>query len=340
MKNRAETQTVNRMNPVKPLIGITLGDAAGIGAEITLKALADARVRDSLEAVLFGDRVVLEQAMQQTGLRGEIVEIDSVENLHPEPGIHYLCDQHQLTAAAEMGRVSAACGAAAFAAIKTAVQWALEKKIDALCTAPINKASLQAAGVPFIDHTEILGHDTGTKSPLTLFVVDQLRIAFLTKHIPLRRVAESLSVPLVVEGLAATDRGLQQLGLSRRRIALAALNPHAGDSGLFGDEEETVLAPAVAAAAARGLEVYGPVPADAVFHDGLEGRYDAILSLYHDQGHIAAKTRDFHRTVSFTLGMPFLRTTPDHGTAFAIAGENRANPLSMIEALLAAARYG
>ncbi len=325
---------------MKPLIGITLGDPAGIGPEITLKALADARVADALDAVLFGDRSVLAQAMQQTGLHGEIVEIDRVENLRPAPQIFYLCDPHQLGGAVEMGQVSGACGAAAYAAIKTAVHWAVEKKIAALCTAPINKASLQAGQVPFIDHTDMLAHLTRTPSPLTLFVVDKLRIAFLTKHIPLRKVADALNIERVVQGVRDTDQGLRQLGLTQRRIAVAALNPHAGDGGLFGDEEEKILAPAVARAAELGLDVCGPVPADAVFHHGAQGRYDAILSLYHDQGHIAAKTYDFHRTVSFTLGLPFLRTTPDHGTAFEIAGQNRANPLSMIEALLAAAQYG
>lgn len=309
---------------MKPRIGITLGDPAGIGPEIVLKALRDPRVQQALQPVLFGDRVVIDQAMVQTGL--------------PLPEAP-LVETGEIHRPVEMGRVEGACGRAAFAYIRTAIDQALRGSVRALVTAPINKASLQQGGVPYIDHTEMLAGLTATAMPMTLFLVGDLRIFFLTKHIPLRRVADALTIAGVVEGLAASDRGLQQLGLQRRRLALAALNPHASDEGLFGDEEARILRPAVVEACRLGLEVCGPVPADSVFHLCGQGEYDAVLSLYHDQGHIAAKTLDFHRTVSFTLGLPFLRTTPDHGTAFAIAGRNQANPTSLTEALLAAARY-
>jgi 4-hydroxythreonine-4-phosphate dehydrogenase len=335
---------------MKPLIGVTLGDPAGIGPEIVLKAMTDPRVRERLTPVLFGDRIVLEQAMTQTGLFLPLQCIGSAADLaRLEPAgaeddsalapVLPLVDPGFITAPVEMGRVDGRCGHAAFGYIRTAIEWALADSLAALTTAPINKASLQLGGVAYIDHTEMLAGLTASRKPMTLFVVDNLRIFFLTKHIPLRRVSELLSIEGVAEGLVESDRGLRQLGLSRRRIALAALNPHAGDSGLFGDEEEQILAPAVEAARGCGLEVQGPVPADSVFHQCSQGEFDAVLSLYHDQGHIAAKTLDFHRTVSFTLGLPFLRTTPDHGTAFAIAGKNQANPTSLIEALLAAARY-
>jgi len=310
---------------VKPRIGVTLGDPAGIGPEIVLKALQDPRVQQALQPILFGDRSVIEQARAQTGLALPAVQ---------------LVDAGEIRRPVEMGCVDGACGRAAFSYIRIAIDWALKGSIQALVTAPINKASLQQGGVPYIDHTEILAGLTTSLKPMTLFVVDNLRIFFLTKHIPLRRVADALTSSSVVEGLVESDRGLKQLGFQRRRIALAALNPHASDAGLFGDEEALILAPAVAEACRLGLDVCGPIPADSVFHLCREGGYTAVLSLYHDQGHIAAKTLDFHRTVSFTLGLPFLRTTPDHGTAFAIAGKNQANPTSLIEALLAAARYG
>ena len=345
---------------MRPLIGITLGDPAGIGPEIVLKALADEKVQARLHPVLFGDQAVLEQAMAQCGLSlpirriatpGELAalrddrprnERDTILDKTDSTGpglVLPLVDSGLISQPVEMGRIDGVCGRAAFAAIRSAIEWAMAGSVAALATAPINKASLQQGGVPYIDHTEMLAGLTASPKPMTLFVVRKLRIFFLTKHIPLRRVAEALTVPGVVDGLVQSDKGLQQLGLTRRRIAVAALNPHASDGGMFGDEEARLLAPAVEQAAALGLDVLGPVPADSVFHQCAEGEYDAVLSLYHDQGHIAAKTLDFHRTVSFTLGLPFLRTTPDHGTAFAIAGQNRANPASMIAALQAAAKW-
>jgi len=324
---------------VKPLIGITLGDPAGIGPEIVLKALADVRARQALDPLLFGDRVVLEEAMAQTGLVRPLRRVHEPAEIGTAVESLPYFDTSSLSGAVEMGRVDGSCGRAAFMAIRTAIEWARAGWIDALVTAPINKASLQQGGVPWIDHSGMLADLAESPKAMTLFVVGRLRIFFLTKHIPLSRVSGALTKAGVVEGLVESDRGLRQLGLERRRIALAALNPHAGEGGLFGDEEARILAPAIAEARSLGLEVHGPIPADSVFYQCSQGEYDAVLSLYHDQGHIAAKTLDFHRTVSFTLGLPFLRTTPDHGTAFAIAGRNQANPLSMIEALLAAAEY-
>ena len=321
----------------RPLIGITLGDPAGIGPEIVIKALADARVQAALRPVIFGCRTVLEQAMAQTGIAFDFSPppADPAGSGSMIP----LVEGAGMVKPVAMGAIDGACGQAAFAWIEQAVAWALAGRIQALVTAPVNKASLVQGGVPYIDHTGMLAGLTATAAPMTLFVTGALRIFFLTKHIPLRQVAEKLTLESVSEGLVASDRGLLQLGLVRRRIALAALNPHAGDAGLFGDEEERILAPAVAAACGAGVDACGPVPADAVFHQCRQEEYDAVLALYHDQGHIAAKTLDFYGTVSFTLGLPFLRTTPDHGTAMAIAGQNRANPESMIAALLAAARY-
>lgn len=322
---------------MRPLIGITLGDPAGIGPEIVLKALADERVHGALRPVLFGDSAVLEQAMAQTGIGFDFYPAAAAPS-GGESGIP-LVEGAATLMPVVMGRIDGACGRAAFAWIKTAVEWALAGRLQALVTAPINKASLVQGGVPWIDHTGMLAGLTATAAPMTLFVTGALRIFFLTKHIPLRQVAGVLTPESVTAGLLASDKGLRQLGLERRRLALAALNPHAGDAGLFGDEEEQILTPAVAAARRAGVDAEGPVPADAVFHQCRMGEYDAVLALYHDQGHIAAKTLDFYGTVSFTLGLPFLRTTPDHGTAFAIAGQNRANPESMIAALLAAAWY-
>ncbi|MFC1707107.1 4-hydroxythreonine-4-phosphate dehydrogenase PdxA, partial [Planctomycetota bacterium] len=184
----------------------------------------------------------------------------------------------------------------------------------------------------------ILGALTGVGDPVTLFLAGNLRVFFLTRHVSLRRACELVTRERVVEAIERCATVLRQLGVSRGGLAVAALNPHCGDGGLFGDEEVREIAPAVAEARERGLAVEGPIGADSVFHLARQGEYAAVLSLYHDQGHIACKTLDFHRTVSVTCGLPFLRTSPDHGTAFDIAGKGLASPASMIEAILTAAR--
>jgi 4-hydroxythreonine-4-phosphate dehydrogenase len=211
--------------------------------------------------------------------------------------------------------------------------------VDGVVTAPLNKESLRAAGVPHIDHTAALKARAAVREPMTLFLVRTLKIFFLTRHISLREVADAVTREGITEALELCDLYLRQLGIDAPRVAVAALNPHGGEQGLFGTEEPDVIEPAVADACTRGLQAYGPVPADAVFHQALEGRYDGVLSLYHDQGHIAAKTLDFHGTISLTMGLRFLRTSVDHGTAFDIAGKGIADSRGMVEALLAAGRY-
>ena len=204
---------------------------------------------------------------------------------------------------------------------------------------PINKESLQAAAVPFIDHTAMLKARATLHEPMTLFVTRSLRIFFLTRHISFRQIPDAITGQEILDTLPLCDLYLRHLGIDEPTVAVAALNPHGGESGLFGDEEMAVIGPAVEQAKSKGMRVAGPVPADSVFHMASEGRYDAVLSLYHDQGHIAAKTLDFHGTVSFTMGLKFLRTSVDHGTAFDIAGKGVADARGMYEAIAAAGRY-
>jgi len=238
------------------------------------------------------------------------------------------------------GTVDAACGAAAYTYIAAAVELIQAGIAEVLVTGPINKESLQAAGVPYIGHTEILGGLTGTEDPLTMFETLGLRIFFLSRHVSLSKACTLVTEERVSRYIYRCIDSLKQLGDDQTRpLAVAGLNPHSGEHGLFGNEDEAAVRPAVEKAGLAGNLVVGPIGADSVFHQAKIGMYSAVLSLYHDQGHIAAKTLDFERTVSVTLGLPFLRTSVDHGTAFDIAGTGNASAVSMIEALRVAARY-
>jgi len=230
-------------------------------------------------------------------------------------------------------------GKAAFEYIKTVANLALEKKVDAIATTPINKESLKAAEVPYIGHTEILEDLTNSYNPLTMFQVHNLRVFFLTRHVSLRKACDLVTKDSVYEFITRCIEALRVLGIKNPKIAVAGLNPHSGEHGLFGYEEVDEIEPAVKKAKEEGIDVVGPVPADSVFYFGLKGRYDAVLSLYHDQGHIATKMVDFDRTISITNNMPFLRTSVDHGTAFDIAGTGKAGEVSMVEAIKLAALY-
>ncbi|NCB00412.1 MAG: 4-phospho-D-threonate 3-dehydrogenase, partial [Clostridia bacterium] len=234
---------------------------------------------------------------------------------------------------------SALCGQAAFEYIAKSVELALDRQVDAVATTPINKESLQAAQVPFIGHTEIFADLTGTIDPLTLFEVKGLRVFFLSRHVSLRKACDLVTKERLIDYVQRCTAALRRLGVTEGTMAIAGLNPHSGEHGLFGDEEVREVEPAVRELKAQGYAVEGPIGADSVFHLALQGHFNAVLSLYHDQGHIATKTYDFERTIAITNGLPFLRTSVDHGTAFNIAGQGIASPVSMIEAIRLAARY-
>jgi 4-hydroxythreonine-4-phosphate dehydrogenase len=236
------------------------------------------------------------------------------------------------------GEVQAEAGRLAHAALGTAHSLIAAGKAAALVTAPWSKEALSLAGCPQLGHTEALAALTGRPDPITLFVCDGLRIAFLTRHLSLADAVAAVTKDRIQGFLGRLRVELEAIDLKAPRLAVAALNPHAGEGGLLGREEIDAIAPAVEAARAEGINVEGPVPADAVFHRAAQGGFDCVVSLYHDQGHIAAKTRDFFGTVSLTLGLPYIRTSPDHGTAFDIAGKNRANPASLINAVELAVR--
>ena len=325
----------------KPYIGIPMGDPAGVGPEITVKALAHKELYDLCNPVVVGNKDVMENAIRICQVDLKLNVIDKVEDGLYQSGTIDLINLDNIDySKMEYGKVQAECGQAAYEYIVKVTELALAKKLNAIATTPINKESLKAAKVPYIGHTEILEDLTNTHNPLTMFQVHNLRVFFLTRHVSLRQACDLITKDSVYEFIKRCDEALNRLGVVNAKIAVAGLNPHSGEHGLFGDEEVKEIAPAIELAKADGINVVGPVPADSVFHFGLKGRYDAVLSLYHDQGHIATKMVDFERTISLTNNMPFLRTSVDHGTAFDIAGKNIVSEVSMYEAIVLAAQYG
>jgi 4-hydroxythreonine-4-phosphate dehydrogenase len=323
----------------KTIIGITVGDPAGIGPEIVLKSVFSRNFPAEVSPVLFGDRPVLDQMMDILGRKREIVELGGAPPKRVPPGSILLVPTRVITRNVRFGRVSPECGRSAHASIVNAIDLALHGWIDGIATAPIQKEALRLGGCRELDHTEILKVHTGASEETTLFMTGNLRVFFLTRHIPLSRVPASITRENVGSAIPRCIRFLKLLGIRNPRLAVAALNPHAGENGMFGSEEAEILVPAIASAKKQGCRVFGPIPADSVFHLAKEGHYDGVLSLYHDQGHIAAKTLDFRRTVSLTMGLPFLRTSVDHGTAFDIAGRGVADETSMLDAIRMAGLY-
>ena len=285
-----------------PRIGITVGDPAGIGPEIAIKAAADPRVLAVCTPVLYGPH---------------------------EPS--------ELRAFAR-GQLSADAGRAAFKAVQTAVEDAQAGKIAAIATAPINKEAWSLAGIPWRGHTELLAVLTNTPRGAMMFYTEPLRVVLATIHVALKHVPAMLSRELIDYIITLTAQELPRFGYPRPRIGLAGVNPHAGEHGLMGEEEERVLRPAVEAARTRGVDITGPWPGDTVFGRAIRGEFDVVIACYHDQGLIPVKLLAFGSAVNVTLGIPVIRTSVDHGTAFDIAGKDVADPSSMVEAILLAAR--
>jgi 4-hydroxythreonine-4-phosphate dehydrogenase len=297
-------------------------------------------VRECSRSFLIGDARVFQRALSVCGLSASLNRIAGPEALADRAGVIDVV--HQDTAdpdVLQMGKVQALGGEAAYAAIRASIDLAMAGRVAGVATTPINKESLKAAKIPFIGHTEMFAEHTGAREEMTMFTISGLKIFFLTRHLSLVEACRQITRERTLKGIENSMKALRQLGIEAPHLAVAALNPHGGEDGLFGREEMDAITPAIEAARARGMRVSGPVPADSVFHMARIGRYDAVLSLYHDQGHIAAKMMDFEKTVSVTLGLPILRTSVDHGTAFDIAGTGKASAVSMIEAIKVAAEY-
>lgn len=324
----------------RSIISIPLGDPAGIGPEIVVKSLQEPQIYTACKPLVIGDRSVVAQAIQFCQLPLELNII-----AHPSQGLyrHGVIDLVDLNnvdiTQLKIGQVQALGGQAAFDYIRRSVELAMTGEVDAIATTPINKESLKAAKIDFIGHTEILAGLTNTADPLTMFEVRNMRVFFLTRHVSLRQACDLVTKERIIDYVVRCTEALQRLGVTGGTMAIAGLNPHSGEHGLFGNEEVLEVEPAIKELQAKGYDVVGPIGADSVFHLALQGRYNSVLSLYHDQGHIATKTLDFERTIAITNGLPFLRTSVDHGTAFDIAGTGKASAVSMIEAIMLAAKY-
>lgn len=324
----------------KPIIAVTMGDPAGIGPEIVAKSIADKATYDVARCIVIGDKKVMEKAIKIVGADLKVNVVDSPADGDYSYGVLNMIDLDNIDMSRfEYGKINAMCGQAAFDYIKKSIEITMDKQADAVATTPINKESLHAAEVDFIGHTEIFGALTGTADPLTMFETNGLRVFFLTRHKSLRDMLDDIKKDRIIDYVERCTDALRRLGVKEGTMAVAGLNPHSGEHGLFGWEEVKEIAPAVEELKERGFNVAGPVPADSVFHQAAQGRFNSVLSLYHDQGHIATKTLDFDRTISITNGMPILRTSVDHGTAFDIAGKGIAGAVSMEEAIRLAAKY-
>ncbi len=325
---------------MKPFIAVPIGDPAGVGPEITVKSIANKDVFDAARVVVVGDKKVIEKAIEICGkdLKVNVIN-EPEEGVYDEKTLNIIDLDNIDMDTFEYGKVQGMCGKAAYAYIKKAVDLANSRKVDAVATTPINKEALRAGGINFIGHTEIFGALTNTPDPLTMFEVRGLRVFFLTRHVSLRESCDMVKKERIIDYVKRCTEVLKQLGVTEGTMAIAGLNPHSGEHGLFGWEEVNEVTPAVEELKKMGYNVAGPIGADSVFHLALQGRFNSVLSLYHDQGHIATKTLDFERTIAITGGMPILRTSVDHGTAFDIAGKNIVSEVSMVEAILLAAKY-
>jgi 4-hydroxythreonine-4-phosphate dehydrogenase len=308
-------------------VAVTMGDPAGIGPEIVLKTFADPAF--SSPAIVVGDAGILARDAKNFGLAVETNPVDEVEQAMLVPGTVDVLSVSDLPQDLSYGQMDARAGAAAYRYIEQATALAVAGSVSAVVTAPINKSSLKAAGVSFPGHTEILAALTRTDDFAMMLCNDELRVILVTIHLALREAIESLTIERELNTIRLAARAVQSLGIERPRVAVAGLNPHAGENGLFGHEDADIIAPAVIEAQSEGIDASGPWPGDAVFRQAREGRFDIVVAQYHDQGLIPVKYLGIDEGVNITVGLPFVRTSVDHGTAFDIAGAGIADHTSL-----------
>ena len=322
-----------------PIIGITMGDPTGIGPEIIVKALSMEEPFQACRPIVFGDREVLSRAIQIQSLSTTLEITEKI----PEDG--YLSGKIFLLPVSRLditslrfGQPDRACGEAMVRYIEEAVKWATRGALDAITTCPINKQAINAAGYSFPGHTELLGHLAQASPVAMMFLGSKWKIVLVTTHLPLKDVSRWITASRILSTLQLTDEGMKKyFGIPHPKMAVLGLNPHCGEGGLLGEEEKREVLPAIAEAKSLGMDVEGPFPADSFF--SLSGRtvFDAVISMYHDQGLIPIKMLDFKEAVNFTLGLPFIRTSVDHGTAYDLAGKGLADSTNLVKAVLTAA---
>jgi 4-hydroxythreonine-4-phosphate dehydrogenase len=321
----------------KKRIAITMGDPGGIGPEVIVKALYHKEVRNCCSPVVVGDARVMKKALELTELPLEVKVVSGL-SVSAQPGRIVEVLDIGSRSPFRKGVPSSSSGAVAVICVRKAVELALKNQVKAVVTAPVSKESLNMAGYKWPGHTELLAELTGTKDFAMMFVSDKLKLILCTIHIPLRDVPKRINRKLVLKTIMLAVKGAAMLRIGNPHIAVAGLNPHAGESGIIGKEEMKSIVPAINRARAGGIRVSGPYPPDVVFHRAYHGEFDMIVCMYHDQGLIPFKMLAFDSGVNVTVGLPVIRTSPDHGTGFDIAWKNRADPASMIEAIKLAAR--
>lgn len=324
---------------MKPVLGITMGDAAGIGAEIIVKSLADKHLYEIAQPVVIGDKKMMQRALDLLQSPLKINVVTNLDNLNAKYGTIDLVDLDNVPADLPYSQVDPRAGKAAYEYVEKAVQYAMANKIQAVVTAPLNKEALHAGGKMFPGHTEILAQLSGTKDYSMMLVSEKLRVIHVTTHVQLRKACDLVKKERVLTVIKLADENAKMLGFKQPRVAVAGLNPHSGENGMFGDEDRKEIVPAVEAAKQLGINASGPIPPDTVFHRAANlNEFDIVVVMYHDQGHIPIKLLGFDTGVNVTVGLPFIRTSVDHGTAFPIAGKGIADSKSMTESLYLAAQ--
>lgn len=333
-----------------PLLGISMGDPASIGPEVTVKAVASPAVAENCRPIVIGDAAILQEAISFCGLDLRIKPINAVSQAKFEDGVMNVIDLANVDLAAfRHGEISAMCGRAAFEYVVKVIELAMSGEIEGTVTGPINKESINLAGHSFSGHTEIYAEYTRSKKYAMLLVEENLRVIHVSTHVSLREACDRVKKGRIIEAIELMDEACRKLGIAEPRIGVAGLNPHSGDGGLFGSEEEKEIIPAIESARAKGYLVDGPVPSDTLFPKAIGGAYDGCVAMYHDQGHIPFKVVGFNwdkaaqkmssvRGVNITLGLPIIRTSVDHGTAMEIAGRNIASSDAMVLAIEYAVR--
>lgn len=332
-----------------PIIAITMGDPAGVGPEICLKAMADPWTRSVCRPILVGDKQAVEREIASWAQKPQVRYLSDIAQAQFDPDVIEVLDLGILAGNSyEMGQVSALCGDAAFQYVKTAIELAMAGTVDATVTAPLNKEALNLAGHEFAGHTEIYAHFTQTKNYSMMLAHGNLRVLHVSTHVSLREACDRVKTPRVLSVIELADKTLRELGMAQPRVAVAGLNPHAGEHGLFGTEEIEEIIPAIDLAREKGINAIGPIPPDTVFAKLAAGAYDVCVCMYHDQGHIPVKLAGFSwdgdkmadvSGVNITLGLPIIRVSVDHGTAFDIAGKGIASCASMLSSIDYAARF-
>jgi 4-hydroxythreonine-4-phosphate dehydrogenase len=324
--------------PDLPIVAITLGDPAGTGPELILKALALPEVRALGRMIVVGDAATLERAQGYGGTKLRLNAVTDVASARFAPDALDVLDLKNVDLAQlQVGKAQPMAGHAAYEYVKTAAELALAGKVGAIVTSAINKAALNAAGHHFDGHTGLLADVCKAPGATMMLVAEKLRVSHVSTHVSLRQAIDRVRPERIMKVLQLTNDAVKRLGIAKPKLAVAGLNPHAGEGGLFGDDEEKYIMPAITQARTAGLEVSGPHPGDTIFFRTAQGEFDAAVAMYHDQGHVAAKMLGIWRGVNVTLGLPIIRTSVEHGTDFANAGTGRGDPRSLIEALKLAA---